>query len=136
MTTGVLLVNLGTPHSPQRGDVKRYLTQFLMDKRVIDLPLISRCLLVRVLIVPRRYKESAKLYRSVWNKEGSPLLVYGQKLQSRLQKKLGSRYQVELAMRYQSPSIKRGLKRLKGVDRLVIFPLFSSLCIGNNGVDI
>ena len=92
MKTGILLVNLGTPNSPSPTDVKRYLTEFLTDGRVIDLPRLKRNLLVRGLIVPRRYKESAKLYQSIWEKEGSPLLTYGKRVRERLQEKLGESY--------------------------------------------
>ena len=99
MLTGVLLVNLGTPNSPNPKDVKRYLTEFLTDPRVIDLPHIRRNLIVRGLIIPRRYKKSAALYQSIWEKEGSPLLVHGKKVEGLLQKNLGEGYRVKLAMR-------------------------------------
>lgn len=133
MKTGVLLVNLGTPESPNPGDVKRYLTEFLTDGRVIDIPRLQRNLLVRGVIVPRRYKESAKLYQSIWEKGGSPLLVYGKKVADLLQEKLGVSYQVELAMRYQNPSIGKGLQALKGVNRLIIFPLFPQYASATTG---
>ncbi|MEM8727653.1 MAG: ferrochelatase [Chlamydiota bacterium] len=133
MKTGILLVNLGTPDSPSPGDVKRYLTEFLTDGRVIDLPVLKRHLLVRGVIVPRRYKESAKLYRSIWEKEGSPLLTYGKKIRGRLEERLGESYRVELAMRYRRPSIEKGLERLKGFEPLVIFPLFPQYASATTG---
>ena len=133
MKTGVLLINLGTPNSPNPGDVKRYLTEFLTDGRVIDLPPIQRNLLVRGVIVPRRFKESAKLYQSIWRKEGSPLLLYGKKVRECLQGRLGSSYQVELAMRYQNPSIEAGLGALKGLQRLILFPLFPQYASATTG---
>ncbi|QVL56776.1 MAG: ferrochelatase [Simkaniaceae bacterium] len=133
MKTGVLLVNLGTPDSPNPGDVKRYLTEFLTDGRVIDLPPVRRNLLVRGVIVPRRYKESAKLYQSIWEEEGSPLLIYGKRVAHLLQERLGSSYQVELAMRYQKPSIEEGLQALKGARRLIIFPLFPQYASATTG---
>lgn len=131
--SGILLVNLGTPDSPSPGDVKRYLTEFLTDGRVIDIPPVRRNLLVRGVIVPRRYKESAKLYQSIWEKEGSPLLTYGKKVRERLQERLGDSYQVELAMRYQNPSIEKGLEALKGVQHLIIFPLFPQYASATTG---
>ncbi|MCB1080478.1 MAG: ferrochelatase, partial [Chlamydiia bacterium] len=110
MTQGILLINLGTPDTPHPKDVKRYLKEFLTDKRVIDLPYWKRHLLVRGVIVPRRFQETAKLYRSIWTPEGSPLLIHGKEVASKLQKQLGSSYQVRLAMRYQNPSIEEGLE--------------------------
>ncbi|MDJ0651694.1 MAG: ferrochelatase [Simkaniaceae bacterium] len=133
MKTGVLLINLGTPDSPSPRAVKRYLTEFLTDGRVIDLPLLKRNLLVRGVIVPRRYKESLKLYQSIWGKEGSPLLMYGKKVKERLQERLGKSYQVELSMRYQNPSIEKGLERLKGFESLIIFPLFPQYASATTG---
>ncbi|MCB1110735.1 MAG: ferrochelatase [Chlamydiia bacterium] len=133
MTTGVLCVNLGTPDSPHPKDVKRYLTEFLTDGRVIDLPAIPRNLLVRGVIIPRRYQESAALYRSVWTEEGSPLLVYGKRVEKLLQEKLGEGFIVKLAMRYQSPSIEEGLEVLKGCKKLVILPLFPHYASATTG---
>ena len=118
MKTGILLINLGTPDSPHPKDVKRYLTEFLTDQRVIDLPFFRRHCLVRGVIVPKRYKESAELYRLIWGKEGSPLLYYGKRVMGLLQDQLGEAFQVELAMRYQSPSIEEGLSRLKACKKL------------------
>ena len=133
MTTGVLLVNLGTPKSPHSQDVKRYLTEFLTDGRVIDIPSIRRHLLVRGVIVPKRYKESAALYQSIWGEKGSPLLFHGKKVEALLQEKLGEGYLVKLAMRYQNPSIKEGLEGLKGCSKLVIFPLFPQYASATTG---
>src|SRR6195952_919379 len=108
---GVLLVNLGTPDSPSTSDVRKYLNEFLMDGRVIDINPVSRALLVRGIIAPFRSPKSAKLYQAIWDdKTGSPLLHYS-KIQHRLlQDALGDGYQVELAMRYQSPSIESALQ--------------------------
>ncbi|MBF5058688.1 ferrochelatase [Candidatus Neptunochlamydia vexilliferae] len=133
MSIGVLLVNLGTPTSSAPSDVKRYLTEFLTDGRVIDLPPLKRNLLVRGIIVPKRYKESAKLYQSIWTKEGSPLLVYGKKVEALLQEKLGEAYQVKLAMRYQTPSIEEGLNALKVSKKLIILPLFPQYASATTG---
>ena len=122
---GLLLVNLGTPDAPDRVAVARYLREFLLDPRVLDVPSLVRQFLVRVLIVPRRAPESAAAYRSIWQPAGSPLLTHGQALVERLRDRLPD-VPVELAMRYQNPSIASGLQRLRdqGIDRVVVFPLF------------
>ena len=122
---GVLLINLGTPDSPSVPDVRKYLDEFLMDERVIDIPAINRTLLVKGIIVPFRGPKSAKIYKQLWGENGSPLLYYGIRAQQLLQEKLGSGYSVELAMRYQSPSIKSALESLKKqqVESIRVVPL-------------
>lgn len=133
--TGVLLINLGTPDSPQPKDVYRYLIEFLTDGRVIDLPWLQRQLLVRALIVPKRYRQSAKSYQEIWTSEGSPLLVYGKKVKHKLQDELGKNFLVELAMRYQNPSLESGLEKLlkQGIEHLVILPLFPQYASASTG---
>lgn len=133
--TGVLLVNLGTPNSPSDRDVYRYLIEFLTDPRVIDFPWIQRQLLVRGMIVPKRYKQTAAAYRQIWTPDGSPLIIYGKYCQRALNDSLGSNCVVELAMRYQNPSIKEGLKKLliKGVNHLIILPLFPHYASATTG---
>ena len=133
--TGVLLVNLGTPRSYQGRDVKRYLNEFLTDGRVITLPWLQRQLLVRGLIVPRRYKESAEQYKEVWTDEGSPLLVYGKQVKKALKDSLGEDFEVELAMRYQEPSIGAGLDKLrkKNCRQLIVLPLFPQYASATTG---
>jgi ferrochelatase len=84
--TGILLVNLGTPNSPEVSDVRKYLIEFLNDGRVIDIPKLQRKILVNYIITPFRSKKSAAQYKVVWTKEGSPLLVYGQKLKAKMQR--------------------------------------------------
>lgn len=132
---GVLLVNLGTPDSYSRKDVFRYLNEFLTDGRVIDLHWLKRHLLVRGLIVPLRFKGSAKLYKKLWTDDGSPLMVHGRALENGLQKILGSNYKVALAMRYQSPSIEAGLNALhhSHVEEILIFPLFPQYASATTG---
>lgn len=132
---GVLLVNLGTPDSPAPGDVHRYLVEFLTDERVIDLPWLQRQLLVRGLIIPSRYKQSAKSYQQIWTTEGSPLMVYSKRVQQALQKNLGDGFHVELAMRYQNPSLKYALKNIheKRIDHLIILPLFPQYASASTG---
>lgn len=130
---GVLLVNLGTPDSPDPSDVKRYLHEFLTDGRVIDLPWLQRQLLTRAVIVPRRYRESAANYREIWRKEGSPLMIYGLSAAEKLQERLGEGFRVELAMRYREPSIAKGLEKLSRSDEIVILPLFPQYASATTG---
>ena len=121
---GVLLVNLGSPDSTSVEDVRKYLRQFLMDGRVIDVSYPLRFFIVNCCILPFRPKESAEAYKSVWLPEGSPLVVTSRKQQELLQERLD--VPVELAMRYQNPSIEYAVERLaeKGVEELVVIPLF------------
>jgi protoporphyrin/coproporphyrin ferrochelatase len=132
---GVLLVNLGTPSSFHLKDVFHYLTEFLTDSRVIDLPWLKRQLLVRGVIIPLRVKQSAEQYRHLWIAEGAPLLVHGRAVQQALQQTLGVDYQVVLAMRYQSPSILKGLEELQRVrvNQIVVFPLFPQYASSTTG---
>ncbi len=126
MKKAVLLINLGTPKSPAKKDVRRYLTQFLNDPRVIDINPIGRFFLVNWLIVPFRAGKSAKLYEKIWTKEGSPLLIHGLNLQKKVQKELGDQYIVEFGMRYQEPSIHAAVERLKtaNISSLTVVPLY------------
>ena len=134
-TKGVLLVNLGTPNSPEVKDVRAYLREFLMDERVIDIPYISRWFLVNVIIATFRSPKSAKEYKKVWTDKGSPLLVYGLRLEELLQETLGSDYIVSLGMRYQTPSINTALKAFenKGIDELIVIPLFPQYASASTG---
>ena len=79
LKTGILLVNLGTPDSPSTADVRKYLREFLSDPRVIDISPLGRFALVNFIIAPFRAPKSAKLYKEIWNQNGSPLLYYTQK---------------------------------------------------------
>lgn len=130
---GILLVNLGTPDSPEYRDVFRYLNEFLTDGRVIDRPWLLRQLLVRGLIVPKRCGNTTKTYKAIWSEAGSPLLFYGKKVRNRVQKSLGEGYKVVLAMRYQNPSIEKGLEELKGVSKLVVIPFFPQYASATTG---
>jgi protoporphyrin/coproporphyrin ferrochelatase len=124
MNQGVLLVNLGSPDSPAVGDVRRYLREFLMDPRVIDIPFVLRWLLVHALILPRRPRQSAEAYHTIWTPAGSPLVVTSREVQGALQQRVAPR--VELAMRYRNPSIASALMKLRdaGVRDLLLIPLF------------
>ncbi|HEV7232025.1 MAG TPA: ferrochelatase [Bacteroidia bacterium] len=138
MKTGVLLINLGTPDSPSTKDVRRYLTEFLNDPRVIDISPVGRFLLVNGIIVPFRAPKSAKLYEHIWTKDGSPLLTHGNKIKSLLQQTLGDGYVVELGMRYQNPSIASALEKLRlaRVTRIVILPLYPQYASSSTGSSI
>lgn len=107
---GIVLVNLGSPDSPSTGDVRRYLGEFLMDGRVLDVPYLLRRLIVSGFILPFRPKRSARAYRSIWWDEGSPLIVLSRRMERLIQRRLSE--PVELAMRYGNPSIERALRRL------------------------
>jgi protoporphyrin/coproporphyrin ferrochelatase len=133
--TGVLLVNLGTPDSPAVPDVRKYLREFLMDGRVVDIPVVFRWLLVNLIIAPFRSPKSAKTYKELWEERGSPLKFYGQDAQDFLQKRLGSDYLVRLAMRYQSPSIAAGLEEFRqvGVQQIVVIPFFPQYASATTG---
>ena len=124
MSKGVLLVNLGSPDSPEPKDVKKYLGEFLMDERVIDVPLWARNLLVKGIILNTRPKASAAAYKKIWWEEGSPLIVISERLKSKVQKQVD--FPVALAMRYGSMTIKKGLQELvdKGVDEVFLIPLY------------
>jgi ferrochelatase len=132
---GVLLVNLGTPDSPSTADVRKYLDEFLMDERVIDIPGIKRALLVKGIIVPFRSPKTSKLYKKIWNEKGSPLLYFSKLQKDLLQKQLGDEYQVELAMRYQNPSIASALQSLQasGVSSIKVIPLFPQYASASTG---
>ncbi len=121
---GILLINLGSPKSPKAKDVKPYLDEFLMDEYVLDVSWIGRAFLVKGIILNTRPKKSAEAYKKVWTKEGSPLIVYSELLQNKLQKLVDC--PVGLAMRYAEPSIENGLKELvkKGVTHITVLPLY------------
>ncbi|CDF81130.1 ferrochelatase [Formosa agariphila KMM 3901] len=124
MKKGVLLVNLGSPESPSPQDVKKYLGEFLMDERVIDIPLIARTALVKGIILKTRPKASAAAYKKIWWDEGSPLIVISERLKAKVQKEVD--YPVALAMRYGSMTIKKGIQELvdQGVDEVFLIPLY------------
>ena len=121
---GILLVNLGSPDSASVPDVRRYLREFLMDGRVLDVNWFVRFCVVHFAILPSRPKESAHAYQKIWTPEGSPLVVTSKRVHSKLQQR--SKVPIELAMRYQNPPIPSAVQSLadKGVDDLLLIPLF------------
>jgi len=133
--TGLLLINLGTPAGPRPADVRPYLREFLMDERVIDIPAPQRWLLVHLLILPFRPRQSAEAYAKIWDERGSPLLAHGRDLQRKVRQRLGDAVEVGLAMRYGSPSIGAELERLRalGLNRVVVFPLYPQYSSATTG---
>lgn len=124
-STGILLVNLGTPDAPTGSAVRRYLAEFLSDPRVIELPKILWRLLLYGLILPFRSGKSAKLYQKIWTPEGSPLLVNTQALAETL-KAANPTVHIEVGMSYGNPALKKALDTLhrKGINKLIVLPLF------------
>ncbi|MDH4201015.1 MAG: ferrochelatase [Spirochaetia bacterium] len=124
MKTGILIVNTGSPEAPQPHNVKKYLGEFLMDERVIDIPFMARWFLVNVIIAPFRSKKTAQLYQNIWTPEGSPLLVYTRKLAKEITKT--TRLPVEYAMRYGNPSIRESIEKLsrEKTEKIILIPMF------------
>ena len=123
---GVLLINLGTPQTPTTRGVRNYLSEFLSDKRVVELPAYLWQPLLRGLILPIRAKRSAKLYQSIWMQEGAPLLVYSKRLAEKVQLSLGDQFKLILCMRYGKSNIQAGLEVLlsAGIQTIVLLPLY------------
>jgi ferrochelatase len=135
MKKALLIINLGTPNKPSYFSVFKYLRQFLMDGRVININPILRFLLVNFVICPLRSFSSTKIYKKVWNEDtGSPLLFNTKKLSEKLKLKL-PQYDVDYAMRYQNPSIEDVLKKmlLKNPDEIIILPLFPHYAAATTG---
>ena len=125
--TAVLLVNLGTPDAPTASALRRYLAEFLSDPRVVEIPRPVWWLVLHLIILRLRPRRSARLYREIWTDQGSPLLVYSQRLAGLLNKALQPRQvTVALAMRYGRPSIAKVLRELResGLTRLLVLPLY------------
>lgn len=136
MTKGLLLINLGTPASPNVKAVRRYLREFLSDSRVIDLPTPFRYLLLYAFILPFRPKISAKAYQFIWTSEGSPLLVNSQRLIEKLSQKLGASYQIAFGMRYGEPSIATALTTLSNCEEITVLPLYPQYSSAATGSSI
>ena len=133
---GVLLVNLGTPDAPTPAAVRRYLAEFLIDPRVVEIPRLAWLPILYAFVLTTRPARSAKKYGLIWHKDGSPLLLHSMKQRSLLQGLLGQRLktlglppelvQVELAMRYGNPDVAGAIDRLRaaGCDRVLVLPLY------------
>jgi ferrochelatase len=123
---GVLIVNLGTPDAPEKGPVKRYLAEFLSDRRVVEIPPIAWQPILRGIILNTRPKKSAHAYSQVWTEEGSPLAVITRKQAEAMQERLGAGVTVDWAMRYGTPSIPERIQALMdaGCERILLAPLY------------
>jgi ferrochelatase len=123
---GIVLMNLGSPDSTSVKDVRRYLNEFLMDEKVIDVPYLLRLLLVKGIIVPFRAPKSAEAYKTIWTNEGSPLVVLTRQLQHQLQQLVDE--PVEIAMRYGNPSpaaaFEKLMERQPGLEEVIAIPLY------------
>jgi ferrochelatase len=127
---GVLLVNLGTPDAPDAKSVKRYLGEFLSDKRVVEIPALLWQPILRGIILNTRPKKSAHAYQQVWTDKGSPLAAITADQAEALQTRMGSAVRVDWAMRYGNPSIPDRLKAMMdaGYERILLAPLYPQYC--------
>jgi protoporphyrin/coproporphyrin ferrochelatase len=136
---GVLLANLGTPDAPDTPSLRRYLREFLLDPRVIELPRFTWWLILHLFILTTRPKKSAELYKKIWWQEGSPLLVLSNRqaaaLQETLRREVGNPVHVAVGMRYGNPSIRSALRELadKGCRRLLVLPLYPQYAAATTG---
>jgi len=141
--TGVLLIQLGTPDSPKKSDVRTYLNEFLNDPRVIDYPWLKRKLLVNGIIIPFRVKESTHIYQQLWDLSGgiSPLMKYTESKMNLLQERFDKTKEdvtIHMAMRYRKPSIESVLEEMRkeNYDKIIIFPLFPHHASATTGTAI
>ena len=135
---GVLITNLGTPDRPRTKELRTYLKEFLSDPRVIEVPKLFWQLILRTIILNLRPKKVAKLYKSIWKKEGGPLLVMLEKQKKGIIKILKNKkknVKIEIGMRYGNPSIKLGLEKLRKQKcrRILILPLYPQYCAATTG---
>ena len=124
--TGVLLAQVGTPEAPTPRAVRRYLKQFLSDRRIVDYPAWLWQPILRGVILPLRSRRSAKLYQRIWTPDGSPLLAESKKQRAALQALLGDSYKVVLGMAYAGPSFDRAIDDVIAAkaDRVIVLPMF------------
>ena len=126
MKTGVLLINLGTPDSPTTKGIRAFYKEFFSDKRVFDIPALGLWALRNLIILPFRAPKTAKLYQEIWTEKGSPLMVYSNELNNKVQTLLGENFIVELGMGYGKPGIKNAIENLQNsnVKKIIVIPLF------------
>ncbi|MBS0011601.1 MAG: ferrochelatase [Bacteroidales bacterium] len=131
----LILVNVGTPDRPDRRSVRRYLKEFLNDKRVIDLPWLIRKVLVNMIIIPFRVKKSTGLYKRLWTNDGSPLLIYTYSLAEEIGKIVSKDMDIFTAMRYGKPSLDVLLQKIKkkDYDKIIIFPMYPQYAESTTG---
>jgi ferrochelatase len=139
LKVGILLANLGTPDAATAPALRRYLGQFLMDRRVVEIPRFIWCWILHCIILVVRPKKSAAKYAQVWTAEGSPLLAHAQKqtqlLRGFLSQKINSPFAVELGMSYGNPSMQSALDKLRAqhCDRILVFPLYPQYAASSSG---
>ena len=131
----LLLINTGTPEKPETSYVRRYLSEFLNDKRIIDLPWVMRKILVNLIIVPFRAPKSARLYHKLWTAQGSPLLCNLNNLVTKVQDLVMKDYHVYAAMRYGKPSLLEILRNLQKIqpEQIIVFPLYPQYASSTTG---
>ena len=127
---GVLLINLGTPDAPEPRAVKRYLGEFLSDRRVVELPAIAWQPILRGIILNTRPKKSAHAYSQVWTEKGSPLAAVTRAQAEGLKDAFGPEVLVDWGMRYGNPAIGERLRAMKaaGCERILLAPLYPQYC--------
>lgn len=127
---GILLINLGTPEAPEKGAVRRYLAEFLSDRRVVEIPALLWQPILRGIILNTRPRKSAHAYAQVWREDGSPLAAITRAQAEALQKRFAGRAIVDHAMRYGRPAIGERIAALKeaGCDRILLAPLYPQYC--------
>lgn len=135
-TNGLLLINIGSPESPDVPAVRRYLRAFLSDKRIIDLPYLLRMVILYGFILPFRPKRSAHAYQAIWTATGSPLLNHSNALAQAVQAQLGTQYNVAIGMRYGKPSISDALEQLKNCAHITVLPLYPQYSSAATGSSI
>ncbi|MDP3560605.1 MAG: ferrochelatase [Legionellaceae bacterium] len=136
MKKGLLLINLGTPSNPDSTSVRRYLREFLADKRVIELPAALRYLLLYGVILPFRTGKTTHAYQAIWTKNGSPLRYLSELLRTKLQNQLGEKYTVALSMRYGEPNLLNALNQLKSCEEITVLPLYPQYSSAATGSSI
>jgi ferrochelatase len=128
--TGILMVNLGTPDEPDTASVRRYLREFLSDPRVVEIPRLIWLIILHGIVLRLRPAKSAKLYKSIWTDEGSPLMAIGKRQRDRLEQALHDSgqqdFELKLAMRYGHPPVREALRAFQqqGIHRVVVLPLY------------
>jgi protoporphyrin/coproporphyrin ferrochelatase len=136
MKKGILLMNIGSPSAPSVPAVRRYLSEFLSDKRVIDLPAPVRFLLLYGVILPFRTRNSARAYQAIWTQDKSPLITNSEAFCQALQARLGTEYVVALGMRYGHPNIQQAVDVLAHCEHITLFPLFPQYSSAATGSSI
>ncbi len=132
---GVLIVNLGSPSGLNKSAIRAFLREFLMDERVIDLPWLARALIVYGLVLPFRPQRLISQYGEIWLQQGSPLVVYSERVTEDLAQHLGDDYVVSLAMRYGEPSIESTVGALlqQPLKQLIVVPFYPQYAISTTG---